>query len=140
MFQFPGFASLRREMTVLTDRRVAPFGHLGITACVPLPRASRSLPRPSSPPCAQASPTCLPSLDHIWRKQSTRFISQSTYTNPTPIPRLTPRHAHRLGKDSISHESVIGQKTKADDPSSVLHFSNSDRDSPALAVSLALSV
>jgi hypothetical protein len=42
------------------------------------------------------------------------------------------------GKDSISHESVIGQKTKADDPSSVLHFSNSDRDSPALAVSLAL--
>jgi hypothetical protein len=44
----------------------------------------------------------------------------------------------RLGKDSISHESVIGQKTKADDPSSVLHFSNSDRDSITLAVSLAL--
>src|SRR5215218_6577803 len=51
-------------MTALARRRVAPFGHLGITACVPLPRASRSLPRPSSPPCAQASPTCLPSLDH----------------------------------------------------------------------------
>ena len=51
-------------MTGLTTSRVAPFGHLGITACVPLPRASRSLPRPSSPPCAQASPTCLPSLDH----------------------------------------------------------------------------
>ena len=64
MFQFPGFASLRREMTVITDGRVAPFGHLGITACVPLPRASRSLPRPSSPPCAQASPTCLLSLDY----------------------------------------------------------------------------
>jgi hypothetical protein len=31
---------------------------------VPLPRASRSLPRPSSPLCAQASPTCLLSLDH----------------------------------------------------------------------------
>src|SRR6476660_4885143 len=51
-------------MTGLATRRVAPFGHLGITACVPLPRASRSLPRPSSPPCAQASPTCLPSLDY----------------------------------------------------------------------------
>ena len=52
-------------MTVLTDRRVSPFGHLGITACVPLPRAYRSLPRPSSPLCAQASPTCFRSLDSI---------------------------------------------------------------------------
>src|SRR5688572_6784010 len=50
-------------MTELTLRRVAPFGHLGINACVPLPRAYRSLPRPSSPPCAQAFPTCLHSLD-----------------------------------------------------------------------------
>ena len=64
MFQFPRFASFRRRMTVITDGRVAPFGHLGITACVPLPRASRSLPRPSSPPCAQASPTCLLLLDY----------------------------------------------------------------------------
>ena len=56
-------------MTDLTIRRVAPFGHLGITACVPLPRASRSLPRPSSPPCAQASPTCLPSLDYRQRSK-----------------------------------------------------------------------
>ena len=67
MFQFPGFASFRRRMTSVATGRVAPFGHLGITACVPLPRASRSLPRPSSPPCAQASPTCLPSLDHTSR-------------------------------------------------------------------------
>ena len=71
MFQFPGFASLRREMTRIAPGRVAPFGHLGITACVPLPRASRSLPRPSSPPCAQASPTCLPSLDYKNRSSRT---------------------------------------------------------------------
>ena len=64
MFQFPGFASHLHGMTAIPGGRVAPFGHLGITACVPLPRASRSLPRPSSPLCAQASPTCLPSLDH----------------------------------------------------------------------------
>ena len=70
MFQFPGFASLRRVMTGIPARRVAPFGHLGITACVPLPRASRSLPRPSSPPCAQASPTCLPSLDYKDHRQA----------------------------------------------------------------------
>lgn len=31
---------------------------------MPLPQAYRSLPRPSSPPCAQASPTCLHSLDY----------------------------------------------------------------------------
>src|SRR3979411_332303 len=66
-------------MTVLTDRRVAPFGHLGITACVPLPLASLSLPRPSSPPCAQASPTCLPSLDHnrCSSSRTTRIVSTS---------------------------------------------------------------
>src|SRR5687767_2766898 len=66
MFQFPGFASLRRVMTALADCRVSPFGHPGLTGCVLLPPAYRSLPRPSSPPCAQASPTCLLLLDfHI---------------------------------------------------------------------------
>ena len=71
MFQFPGFASHLHGMTGCNTRRVAPFGHLRITACVPLPGASRSLPRPSSPLCAQASPTCLPSLDYK-RSQSNR--------------------------------------------------------------------
>ena len=75
MFQFPGFASGLRRMTELTPRRVSPFGHHGITVCVPLPRASRSLPRPSSPLCAQASPTCFRSLDYNSRvKQSTRDL------------------------------------------------------------------
>jgi hypothetical protein len=83
MFQFPGFASLLPVMTAIPGGRVAPFGHLGITACVPLPRASRSLPRPSSPLCAQASPTCLPSLDHNMAQAELRaLLSQSTYTNP----------------------------------------------------------
>jgi hypothetical protein len=64
MFQFPRFASRLRGMTALARRRVSPFGHPGIDACVPLPLAYRSLPRPSSPPCAQAFPTCLRSLDY----------------------------------------------------------------------------
>ena len=55
MFQFPGFASLLREMTDLAAGRVAPFGDPGITACLQLPQAYRSLPRPSSPLCAKAS-------------------------------------------------------------------------------------
>lgn len=50
-------------VTGLATSRVSPFGHRGINACVPLPRAYRSLPRPSSPLCAQASPTYFRSLD-----------------------------------------------------------------------------
>ncbi len=34
--------------------RIAPFGHLRINACLPLPEAFRSLPRPSSAPDAKA--------------------------------------------------------------------------------------
>ena len=64
MFQFPRFALVRKRVMRLAPHRVAPFGHPGISACVPLPLAYRSLPRPSSPPCAQASPTCLHSLDY----------------------------------------------------------------------------
>jgi hypothetical protein len=55
MFQFPGLASLLREMIGLTTDRVTPFGDPGITACLQLPQAYRSLPRPSSPLCAKAS-------------------------------------------------------------------------------------
>ena len=79
MFQFPGFALVRKRVTRLAPRRVAPFGHPGINACVPLPLAYRSLPRPSSPPCAQASPTCLPSLDHkILRQTELRALFQTS--------------------------------------------------------------
>ena len=64
-FSSPGLPHrLRSDDEALQPRRVAPFGHPGINACVPLPLAYRSLPRPSSPPCAQASPTCLRSLDY----------------------------------------------------------------------------
>lgn len=52
-------------VTAPSDGRVSPFGHRGINACVPLPRAYRSLPRPSSPLCAQASPTYVRSLDPV---------------------------------------------------------------------------
>ena len=36
-------------------RRIAPFGNLRITVCLPLPGAYRSLPRPSSSCSAKAS-------------------------------------------------------------------------------------
>ena len=37
-------------------RRVSPFGHARINSCLRIPAPLRSLPRPSSPPEAQASP------------------------------------------------------------------------------------
>ena len=45
-------SGLAPGVTVLADGRVSPFGHPGVKACVPLSRAYRSLPRPSSPSCA----------------------------------------------------------------------------------------
>src|SRR5205085_1954428 len=59
MFQFAGFASPSYEFR----RRypcgwVAPFGDPGITDRSHLPRAFRSVPRPSSPLSAKASTRC----------------------------------------------------------------------------------
>ena len=58
-FTSPGFALMRyfihTPMTGHYSRRVFPFGHLRIKACLQLPEAYRSLPRPSSPINAKAS-------------------------------------------------------------------------------------
>jgi hypothetical protein len=74
MFQFPRFASVpyRTDDQPKPAGRVPPFGHPGISACVPLPLAYRSLPRPSSPPCAQASSTRPRSLDYGIEMQPSR--------------------------------------------------------------------
>ncbi len=45
--------------------RVTPFGYPGIIGCLLLPRAFRSLPRPSSPDSSKASTVDPYSLDHI---------------------------------------------------------------------------
>ena len=59
MFQFPGFAS---ATYVFSDGSpcggVAPFGHPRINDRSHLPRAFRSVPRPSSPLSAKASTKC----------------------------------------------------------------------------------
>ena len=59
MVHFPRFASstlcIHVEITGHDSSGVAPFGHLRIKACLPLPEAFRSLLRPSSPLCAKAS-------------------------------------------------------------------------------------
>ena len=59
MVHFPPFAStelcIHSGMTGHYPCRVSPFGNLRIKACLRLPEAYRSLPRPSSPLCAKAS-------------------------------------------------------------------------------------
>ncbi len=47
MFQFPGLAPFR--VLEYDLQWVAPFGNPRIYACLQLPEAYRSLPRPSSP-------------------------------------------------------------------------------------------
>ena len=58
-FSSLGIAStlLRGRIPPHDWRRVAPFGDLRINACLRLPGAYRSLPRPSSPPRAKSSTT-----------------------------------------------------------------------------------
>ena len=46
-FSSPGLLPLLGDISSIC--RVAPFGHLRIKSCVPIPAAFRSLPRPSSP-------------------------------------------------------------------------------------------
>ena len=67
MFQFPGCPSselcIHSAMAGHYPSRVSPFGYLRINACLRLPVAFRSLPRPSSAYGALASTLCSYSLD-----------------------------------------------------------------------------
>ena len=99
MFQFPGFASALRRMTSVSTGRVSPFGHHWITDCVRLPSASRSLPRPSSPLCAQASPTRLRSLDHKFMEKQLYHTRDLTLKRVIRFLALLPSPPGRPGAD-----------------------------------------
>src|SRR5687767_6913462 len=106
MFQFPRLALLLPRVTAITDGRVSPFGHPGIVACVPLPLAYRSLPRPSSPPCTQASPTYLLSLDQISvsKQNNIKKTYNAQSTNESIFARF-PTRLNESERDEI--ESVL---------------------------------
>src|SRR6266550_148898 len=77
-FSSPGLLpSLALRMIGLATDRVSPFGNPGITACLQLPQAYRSLPRPSSPPCAKASTVRPYALD---LSVSVGFLNTTTHT------------------------------------------------------------
>jgi hypothetical protein len=93
MFQFTGFASCTYEFsTGYPCGWVAPFGDPGITDRSHLPRAFRSVPRPSSPLSAKASTRCpCFALDH--RIAVTGDAAPPPRTGPNPVPAPQQRSA-----------------------------------------------
>ena len=78
MFHFPGCPPVRLwihlTVTGYYPSRVSPFGDLRIYACLRLPEAFRSLPRPSSAIGARASTLCSYLLD-LYRFYQAVFIT-----------------------------------------------------------------
>ena len=110
MFQFAGFASCTYEFSTGYPQGsppggwVAPFGDPGITDRSHLPRAFRSVPRPSSPLSAKASTRC-PSfaLDH--RIASEGDAAPPPRTGPSPNRSATSRAA----RDGLYEDTSLGQ-------------------------------
>ena len=107
MFQFPRFASLSLWIQPRTSghdpAQVPPFGHPRIAACLRLPAAFRSLPRPSSLPGAQAFTIGPFLLDH-----------DSLFADGVG-PRLATLeiHAIRLSKIAASCHSLTSDSLRA---------------------------
>ena len=74
--------------------QVTPFGHPGISGCLLLPLAFRSLPRPSSPGSSKASTMDPYSLDHI-----SLLLSRTSARSPSPY------HATSARPNSASYGS-----------------------------------
>ena len=89
MFQFAGFASCTYQFGTgyLLGRWVAPFGDPGITDRSHLPRAFRSVPRPSSPLSAKASTRCpfLRLIPGVSMKETPH--NTAAHRGKTPAPR-----------------------------------------------------
>jgi hypothetical protein len=110
MFQFAGFASHAYEFSMGSPFRggVAPFGDPGITDRSHLPRAFRSVLRPSSPLSAKASTRC-PSLHSLAPRTAANPTMRGS-SMKTPLgtrhrahaPRPVPRSRH----NSLLHPSI----------------------------------
>ena len=88
MFQFAGFASLTYEFSQGYPRGwVAPFGDPGINDRSHLPRAFRSVPRPSSPLSAKASTRCpyFALERHTQRQEPSRYRKRYRRSLPTDM-------------------------------------------------------
>lgn len=122
MFQFPWFASMdlciRPSMTGLHPGRVSPFGYPWINARLQLPMAFRSLPRPSSPSCAQASTSRPSSLDPLIKPSllshaTTRARSRQEKTHKPAKSPLRPPHALLLLSALLGTSSLPSSLSKS---------------------------
>ena len=79
MFHFPrcrlAGLCIQPEIAPHDGCGVAPFGNLRIKACLPLPVAYRSLPRPSSPRDAKASIVCPYTLGRRSKPSPSRYVA-----------------------------------------------------------------
>ena len=84
MFQFPGCPPRKLWIHLRVSRhypgRVPPFGYPRIVACLQLPVAFRSWPRPSSAVGALASTLCSSSLDFLILRPTFRLMKSSLPT------------------------------------------------------------
>ena len=93
MFHFPGCPLLRLwihlRVTALSSGRVSPFGDPWIYACLRLPKAFRSLLRPSSAIGAMASALCsfLLDLSPFDSFLSRTALRPETSVEPVPVLR-----------------------------------------------------
>ena len=88
MFQFAGFAFLTYEFSQEYPHGwVAPFGDPGINDRSHLPRAFRSVPRPSSPLSAKASTRCpyFALERHTQRQEPSRYRKRYRRSLPTDM-------------------------------------------------------
>ena len=106
MFQFPGCPSrelwIHSWMTGYEPGRVSPFGRPWINACLRLPVAFRSLPRPSSAISAMASTLCSCSLNLVQMPCRTAFKQRyfTVYLVPSCSVQLS-RYALAIPENDI---------------------------------------
>ncbi len=105
MFQFPGLASRQVGIVRHDPDWVAPFGNLRIYACVPLPEAYRSLPRPSSPVCAKASTIRPLTLDHhlIPTRNDSQMVHRITLFSSTSLLENNGQQDEKRGNPAINN-------------------------------------
>jgi hypothetical protein len=111
MFQFAGFASRAYEFSSgYPYGWVAPFGDPGINDCSHLPRAYRSVPRPSSPLSAKASTRC-PSYARSRIRRQPHPTKPATHRDKNH-PRGSPIRGRRYcpARDAYSREDTLPQR------------------------------
>ena len=101
-------------------RQVSPFGHPRIDACLQLPEAYRSLPRPSSPTRTKASPVCASLLDQhksLVSHQETCTKIDARFTQSPGRPRICTTTAYEVPK-TLSHKPMLSRSSGIDRKSS----------------------